>query len=86
MTKRKTAKANVTSKAPKTMYVILQPILYKSMIPEEFELINPADDPYADDAPRREFEHLGEADINRLVMRRLIAEYVPQAAKEIKGE
>jgi len=74
MTKKK------TTKEPQRQYVILQPVLYKAMIPDEFELIQPAADPYADDAPRRPFEHLGKTDINRLLMRNIIAEEPPTKA------
>ena len=86
MTKRKTAKVNETNKEPDKLYVILQPALYKVMIPEEYEFIDPADEKYKDQPPIRTLEHLGEVDINRLIMRRLVAEYVPEEAKEVKGE
>ena len=76
MTKRKTDSSKEESEkaAPLVQYVILKRVLYKAMIPQEFELIKPAADPFAPDAPRRPFEHLGKVDINRLLMRRIIAE------------
>jgi len=76
MTKRKSVspKEESENEEAQTQYVILKAVLYKAMIPEEFELIKPEEDPYADSSPRRPFEHLGEKDINRLLMRRIIAE------------
>lgn len=55
------------------MYVILVRLSYKSAIPDEREIIEPAADPYAPDAPRRTFDHLARADIQRLIMRNCIA-------------
>ena len=81
MTKKKT-----TKKEPVQQYVILKPIMYKVMIPEEYEFINPAEDPYAPDARRITLEHLSKADINRVLMRRIVAEDVPQPTKEGTGE
>jgi hypothetical protein len=66
-------------KEPKVQtYVILKRLAYKAMIPEEREIIVPAPDPYAPDAPRRTFDHLSKADIQRLVMRKCIAPYEDQ--------
>ena len=65
-----------TKKADKPKeYVILKRISYKAMIPTEREIIDPAPDPFAPDAPRRTFDHLKEADIHRLIMRKCIAPY-----------
>ena len=55
------------------LYVVLTRIIYKAMIPGERKYIDPAPDPYADDAPRITLEHLSAADVNRLIMRRIVA-------------
>lgn len=54
-------------------YVVLRRISYKAMIPNERRIIEPAQDPYAEDAPRITLEHLGQVDINRLVMKKIVA-------------
>jgi hypothetical protein len=67
-------KATASKEHEVKQYVILENVWYKTMIPAEREFIKAVKDPYAEDAPRRPFEHLGEADINRLLMRGIIAE------------
>ena len=87
MTKKKSAGPAVeTTKEPPKQYVVLTRILYKAMIPGETELIEAAPDPYAPDAPRVTLEHLGPVDVNRLLMRRIVAEDKPQAQKEETGD
>lgn len=71
MTKRKTVKSE--EKEPGRQYVILQRVSYKAMIPAEREIIEPAEDPFAPESRRITCEHLGKADINRLIMRNIIA-------------
>jgi len=68
MTKKKTTAKEVPAK-----YVVLRRIAYKSMMPQEREIIEPAEDPYAEDAPRVTFEHLSTGEINKLVMLKIIA-------------
>lgn len=81
MTKKKTTKADGDGSVKDeqivevTQYVILVPAMYKVMIPEEYEFIDPSDEKYADRPPIRTLEHLGKADINRLLIRNIVKEY-----------
>ena len=69
MTKKKSA---AKSKKP-DQYVVLQTIMYKAMIPEEREIIHPADDPYAADSRRVTLDHMPQTDRNKLLMRKIVA-------------
>lgn len=75
MTKKSTTKsAEENNAAPEPqLYVFLKRSAYKAMIPSEREIIEVSEDPYAPDAPRRTMDHLSQADINRLIMRGVIA-------------
>ncbi|RKZ09236.1 hypothetical protein DRQ25_07175 [Candidatus Fermentibacteria bacterium] len=68
MTKKKTE-----VKVAPQKYVVLRRISYKSMNPKERRIIDPAADPYAEDAPRVTFEHLSKGEVNKLVMMNIIA-------------
>lgn len=55
------------------MYVILVRVHYRAFMDEGSEYIDPHEDPYHEDAPRRSFDHLSKRDIKRLIARGIIA-------------
>lgn len=83
MTKKKTStepkkedvKEETAESSEPQLYAILKRIKYKGSLLDksEHEYIDPAEDPFAEDAPRRTMDHLPPEKVEYLVLKKVIA-------------